>query len=312
MKSFVILLASLSASVAFANPFDSFIGNYAVVGQPTVHADGNVRECVRFDFAQLDGFSVVADKTGYNQTHVLRFQSDNDHLVSSHPVMEYNYTEPMGHGGSYAKTSGDGTSAKNEYTDWGNGTQRSLTVTIQKSGTQFLLVMTEVDSENSQSMASCTYSAVLAKRTMSDHAFENGEATADEAISSYAADPQCYVPAFTCQGKVQNADGNAIHDLRLLKVNRELADCTYANYDFYFMSNLKFENGQNVQSAIGMFNNDTSGTQEIINLEAVAFPSGKHLDITAERNKSTGLYEGKVIDGWDNYFSGDISCAKSQ
>jgi len=130
-------------------------------------------------------------------------------------------------------------------------------------------------------------------------------------MQSYAADPDCYLPAFTCKGKVQNASGIADHNLRLLKVNRDLPHCTYVYYDFYFLSVLKYDNGQSVQNAVGMFDNDRSGNEKVLDLGAVSFPAGRHLDVTAKQDESTGVYEGKVIDGWNDYFSGDISCLKA-
>jgi hypothetical protein len=166
MRFLIALFALMATSVALANPFDAFVGDYTLVGKSVIQKSGSARECIRFNFENLVGFSVVADTAGYQQTHMLHFVFDgtSGHGWFGHPVMEYNYKNEFGTGGSYAKTSGDQNIAKNEYTTWSNNSIEPLTVSIQRSGSQYLLLMTEVYSRNSQVEASCTYQATLNKK----------------------------------------------------------------------------------------------------------------------------------------------------
>lgn len=154
--SFVLIMVS---NIANANSFDSFVGEYTLVGSPTVQKVGSFKECLRFGFLRLTGFSVIQDTKGYNQSHMLHF--NNQSGWSGHPVMDFDDLTPSFH--NYAKTSGSDVLAQNEYTSIFNNRTEQLLVSIEKNGSEFLLNVTESYVENGQLIARCAYSANLDK-----------------------------------------------------------------------------------------------------------------------------------------------------
>ncbi|MGZ3693070.1 MAG: hypothetical protein ACXWQO_02465 [Bdellovibrionota bacterium] len=166
MKIFLILAGFLSANAAMANPFDSFVGEYSLVGKPVIEKTGNARECVRFAIESMIGFSVTADTKGYQQTHVLHFNFDGKmgRGWMGHPVMEYNYTDDFRTGGSYAKTTGDANLAQNELTLWTKDTTNPLLVSLGRSGNQIKLVVDEKFIRKAQLESRCLYQITLVKK----------------------------------------------------------------------------------------------------------------------------------------------------
>jgi hypothetical protein len=170
MKNLVLSLLFLFATNAMANSFDSFVGEYTVVGKPSITKSGNVKECLRFGFQYLTGLSVISDSKGYNQSHVLHFNFNGGsigHGWSGFPVMDFNYKNDFGNGGSYAKTTGDANKAVSEYTAWGRSSDVNdstpLIVSIQKNGNQFVLNVSESYIRNSVTVSNCSYVANLSK-----------------------------------------------------------------------------------------------------------------------------------------------------
>lgn len=138
LKNFILALALVSTSSAMANSFDNFVGDYAIFGKPTIKASGTAKECIRFGFQYLTGFTVSPDTNGYHQTYMLHFNFNGGSIGRGwmgHPIMDYDDKNEYGTGGSYAKTTGDATMARNEYTTWGvsSGVSESepLVVSIQ-------------------------------------------------------------------------------------------------------------------------------------------------------------------------------------
>lgn len=166
MKNLAIFAFALIGSAAQANPFDNFIGEYSISGSPKIEKYGSARECIRFTFESLKGFSVIADTNGYRQTHMLHFNIDSPSIGKGwmgHPVMEYDYKNEFGIGGSYAKTSGDSNFAQNEFTSWDVHSSAPLVVSIQRDGGNYRLRMKESQVDNGQLKAACSYEATLIK-----------------------------------------------------------------------------------------------------------------------------------------------------
>ena len=165
MKSLIWAISFLSASAAMANPFDSFVGNYSIVGTPIIQKSGDSRECVRFGFEYLKGFSVIVDTNGYHQTHDLRFNFSGasiGHGWSGYPAADFNDQVPGG-AISYAKTTGDANLAQNESFSGGRQTSEQLIISIQHQGDQYLLKVRENDNRASQTFGACFYQATLTK-----------------------------------------------------------------------------------------------------------------------------------------------------
>jgi hypothetical protein len=166
MKSvFVFLVFLISAAAASANPFDSFPGEYSVVGTPVIQKSGEARECIRFGFQYLVGFSVIADTTGYHQSYMLHFNFNGGSIGTGwfgHPIMDYG--DPLDTSSTYAKTTGDSNLAQNEWTSTVGQNSEPLIVSIQRDGRQFILKMTESYIEKGVVAASCLYQATLVKK----------------------------------------------------------------------------------------------------------------------------------------------------
>jgi hypothetical protein len=161
MKLLSILFLFLSAQ-AFANPFDSFVGEYSIVGKPVIQKSGAAKSCIRFAFEDLVGFSVIADTKGYKQSHMLHFNFDGNlgHGWMGHPVMDF--TDQY----EYAKTTGDSSFVQNEYSaveDINFGHQ-PLVVSIENKGNQYVLIVRDSLIKSSQVLASCFYQAMLVKK----------------------------------------------------------------------------------------------------------------------------------------------------
>ncbi len=81
-----ILLISLLSVQAFANPFDGFVGKYALAGK--VHIKNlNAKGCIRYGIPQMTGIEVKQDTKGYKQSHVVYIVTASG--WSGLPVMQY-------------------------------------------------------------------------------------------------------------------------------------------------------------------------------------------------------------------------------
>ena len=130
-------------------------------------------------------------------------------------------------------------------------------------------------------------------------------------LSAYGQEIKCYAPAiYDCSGKVENQYGKAEHFINVMKVDRSNEDCKYAYYDYYLKSVLRYED-QDVQSYIGMFNNESSESQIGLDIGRSSFPLGKNLILITKLNPSTGIFEGFIQDDQSGTLSGSISCKKN-
>jgi hypothetical protein len=160
MKSVLISVAMLLSVSAFANPFDGVVGQYKVIGKPQIRNE-NVKSCNRFDFKNIVGVKVEKDASGYQQSHMIYIQKPNG--WSGHPISDFNYTNEFKAAGSYAKTAGD--KALNESGTWSANPveKETLTVSLEKSGSNYVFKMVEALYENSALTAACHYQVQLTK-----------------------------------------------------------------------------------------------------------------------------------------------------
>lgn len=163
MKGIILAACLAISSSAFANPFDGFIGEYKVNGSPTIRAQ-NAKWCNRFDFKNIVGLKVAKDTNGYAQSHVLYIL--NPAGWSGHPTMDFDYKNEFGTGGSYAKSTGSSNSASNVWASFSINPQEteSLTVSIEKLGSEFAFSMSEELKQNSVLTAGCYYQVKLLKK----------------------------------------------------------------------------------------------------------------------------------------------------
>jgi hypothetical protein len=165
MKKIILmsLLSLLTSSLALANAFDNFIGEYKTSSSPQITAK-NAKWCNRFDFKNIVGLKVEANTKGSDQSHVLYILNTSG--WSGHPIMDFAYTNEFRTGGSYAKTSGSSSTALNEYGTWGSNPneKESLTVTIEKTGADFIFSMNESLFQNTVFTAGCSYQVKLVRK----------------------------------------------------------------------------------------------------------------------------------------------------
>lgn len=173
MKTLVILFGFVVGSSAMANPFDSFVGEYSIVGVPQIQKSGSAKECIRFDFPHLVGISVIRDTGGYRQSNVVRFHHAGGMGTgwSGHPIMDYNNNlggSPMKCVGDSAVTTGDVIEAQNIWSQCGGTISvtfyETLSVSLANVGGQYLVKMIESYIENGQTVATCNYLARLSKQ----------------------------------------------------------------------------------------------------------------------------------------------------
>ncbi|MBY0371286.1 hypothetical protein K2X33_11405 [bacterium] len=158
-----LFLAALISTTASANPFDAFVGEYKTVGAPLIR-NQNAKECNRFDFKNITGLKVEKDTSGYKQSHMVYVLTSSGR--SGLAVMEYAFDGDLGTGGSYAKTSGNSTTAYNEFGTRGTNPSRNetLAASVEKSAAGYTFKLTEALYEPSTTLtASCHYSVLLTK-----------------------------------------------------------------------------------------------------------------------------------------------------
>ena len=162
MKNFLVAMVFLASLSALANPFDGFVGKYQTSGSPKITND-NANFCDRFNFSKIVGLDIEKNTAGYMQSHILYIRHPMG--WSGHPTEEYKYVNEFG-GGSYATTSGSTTLAKNERGSFGANPneKETLTVSIEKTGANFIFSMVEALYENNVFTAACYYQVKLVKK----------------------------------------------------------------------------------------------------------------------------------------------------
>lgn len=90
MRSLLLFVLLSISGVAFANPFDSFVGTYKVKGQPSVKNSDRV-QCRKYDLSTANKVQVIASRDSRSgRTHLIRvFKSGGG--ASTFTVAEYNY-----------------------------------------------------------------------------------------------------------------------------------------------------------------------------------------------------------------------------
>jgi hypothetical protein len=158
----VVLISAASAS-AKADPFDDFVGHYTPVAAPSIQ---NLRSptCNKFDFAELSGFDVVADRTGLRQTHSLRIIVPNGYSVV--PVVP-EYKDPSELDptvGVFGDSEGDGAKAMTISGNFGYDKNETLQLTLESipHGAR-LSIANEMKSKDGTVLNGCYYTSDLVK-----------------------------------------------------------------------------------------------------------------------------------------------------
>ena len=157
MKLLSIILV-LIPIVAFANPFNQFEGNYEVSSEPMI-TNSDAAECERFAFDRLTEVRVRKGDYGFKNTHVVSVVRGV--MWSTLPIAEYRRELGVMQPDSiisYAKTTGDDTSATNERGFITPSRYQKFIITMTKTDAGYSMQMTEKSKTDRQrSESSCVY-----------------------------------------------------------------------------------------------------------------------------------------------------------
>ena len=161
MKLSISLLVLLPV-IAFANPFDGFVGEYKVSSELVV-TSSDAADCARIQMDRLSEVKIRKGDYGFKNTHVVTLVRGGMYL--SYPIAEY-YREYGPTNSSdyvvYAKTTGDENSAKNERGVKSPNTSKKFVIALEKQAGETNLKMTTEGTVNSTT-TSCVYEVDLEK-----------------------------------------------------------------------------------------------------------------------------------------------------
>lgn len=166
MKRIILmsLLSVVTSSVALANVFDNFIGEYKTSSVRQITAE-NAIWCNLFGFRNIIGLKIEANTKGVAQSHALYILDPTGWSVG-HPIKDFDDTSNFSKEGNYAKTSGSSSIASNEYGSWSQNPidKEILTVTIEKTGVDFTFSMYEAIFMDMVLAEACSYQVKLVKK----------------------------------------------------------------------------------------------------------------------------------------------------
>lgn len=154
----LILLMSLTAAPSFANPFDSFIGQYKVEGKIEIR-NFKAKGCIRYGIPDLKSIEVKQDSQGYKQSHFIYLF--NSMGWNGLPVMQYEDRSEFDPSVLYfARVSGGSNLATNF---WGSNSKEHFEdrFSLQRIGDKVVFSFSEEYIENNEVTAGCYYQAIL-------------------------------------------------------------------------------------------------------------------------------------------------------
>jgi hypothetical protein len=154
-----ILLMSLFAVQAFANPFDAFVGKFTLDGKVQIR-NFNAKACIRYGIPNLTGIEVKQDTNGYKQSHLIYL--NNPSGWSGLPIMQYEdrpdylnpsivYISKVQGGANFAELVE--TSNSNEY--------YADKFSLKRTANKIIFNFTEEYIKNNSIEAGCYYQAIL-------------------------------------------------------------------------------------------------------------------------------------------------------
>lgn len=157
----LILLFSVQAFAETPNPFDTFVGDYTIVGAPRIK---NVRKdfCERYRWKDLQTVS-VKPSGGLYETHQIRFVAGPKESLFQ--VQEYQQSNDVASTGSFAETSGGQGWASNARGTWNFTNKQHTIVTIYKTESNYRMEIKDESFGAGKLRTACYYEADLIQST---------------------------------------------------------------------------------------------------------------------------------------------------
>ncbi|WP_413558559.1 hypothetical protein [Bdellovibrio sp. HCB209] len=153
----LILLFSAQAFAETPNPFDTFVGDYSVVGAPRIQ---NVRKdfCERYRWKDLKTVS-IKPSGGLYESHQIRFVAGPKESLFQ--VQEYQQSNDVASTGSFAETSGGEGWAANARGTWNFTNKQHTIVTIFKTESNYRMTIKDESFGAGKLRTACYYEADL-------------------------------------------------------------------------------------------------------------------------------------------------------
>lgn len=155
--AFLILLFSVQAIAETPNPFDTFVGDYTVVGAPRIK---NVRKdyCERYRWKDLQTLN-VKPSGGLYETHQIRFVAGPKE--SMFQVQEFHQSNDVASTGSFAETSGGEDWATSARGSWSYTNKQHAIVTLMKTEGNYRVTIKDESYGAGTLRTGCYYEADL-------------------------------------------------------------------------------------------------------------------------------------------------------
>lgn len=162
MKAFLSLVIILP-SLALANPFDNFVGEYDVNSDFNLIVDSD--NCASFADAPITSVKIKKSDYGFKATHVVVLERGV--MASQYVITEYhrnmgimNPTNTY----AFAKTTGDDDHAQNERGFVSPNLSSKFVIKINKNGKDYVLEMIKKSTATNRTDRSCEYEINLSKK----------------------------------------------------------------------------------------------------------------------------------------------------
>ncbi|QLY24862.1 hypothetical protein [Bdellovibrio sp. KM01] len=155
----LILLFSVQAFAETSDPFDQFIGNYVIEGEPRVKEFNN-NYCIQYCFGSLKSVSV---KVGDAKFESHRVDFVNAYKSNRHSVMNYETRNDRDTAGSFAVTSGGEGWAANVRGTWSVGNKQGVRIRLLRTDRGVMVALDDETLRSGVLRKACYYEADLLK-----------------------------------------------------------------------------------------------------------------------------------------------------
>jgi hypothetical protein len=155
----VILFFSVHAFAHTSDPFDAFLGSYAIEGKPRVTEVGT-NYCLLYSFDGLKGITVKPGEAQY-ESHMVHFISTYKSV--RHSVMNYETRNDRDTAGSFAVTSGGEGWAANVRGTWSIGNKSGVRIRLKRTERGVTVALDDETLRSGKVKKACYYEADLVK-----------------------------------------------------------------------------------------------------------------------------------------------------
>ncbi|UYL09065.1 hypothetical protein B9G69_000555 [Bdellovibrio sp. SKB1291214] len=141
------------------NPFDAFLGSYAIEGKPRVQEVGT-NYCLLYNFAGLKSV-IIKTANAKDETHRVDFASS--YKTASHSVMNYETHNDNDTAGAFAVTSGGEGWAANIRGAWSVGNKQGVRIRLKQTERGVVVSLDDETFRSGKLRKGCYYEADLVK-----------------------------------------------------------------------------------------------------------------------------------------------------